>query len=63
MGNFIDVLIGNSFFLIGAILNQNENWRDQMLTHNSNIILSPLKKVTFIAFLLQLFLLLIQIGI
>lgn len=55
-------LIGNSFFTIGLILNQNESGKES-LTQMKNFAANPLEKITWICFLFQLFFLLIEIKL
>jgi hypothetical protein len=51
-------LIGNSLFLIGLILNQNESGKQR-----KRFLSNPLETITWICFLFQLFLLVINLKL
>ena len=55
------LLIINSTFLIGLILNQNEISKDSLTSQNTKIQISPIEQITWISLILQLILLLIKI--
>ena len=57
------ILIVNSFFIIGFILNQNESSKDSIAKKNSSSLSNPFEKITWILLILQLSLLLIKIKI
>ena len=51
----------NSILLIGFILNQNESSKDSITSQKSTSLTNPFEKITWIAVILQLSLLLIKI--
>jgi hypothetical protein len=53
----------NSILLIGFILNQNESSKDSITNQKSTSLSNPFEKLTWIAVILQLSLLLIKIKI
>jgi len=55
------ILIVNSLFIIGFILNQNESSKDSIAKQNSSSLSNPFEKITWILLILQLGLLLIKI--
>lgn len=57
------LLILNSIFLIGLILNQNDNTKDSISTQKSSSLTNPLEKITWFSLILQLNLLLIKIKL
>jgi hypothetical protein len=57
------LLLGNSFLTITLILNQNDSAKDSTSVQNSTSSSNPFEKFTWICFLIQLILLLIQIKI
>jgi preprotein translocase subunit SecG len=59
----IFIFVINSIFIIGLILNQNENTRDSIITKNSSNLKNPLENITWISLFLQFSLLLIKIKI
>ncbi len=63
INSFTLILLINSIFLIGLILNQNDSTKDSSSNQNSRSSLNPLEKFTWIGLIIQLILLLIQIKI
>ena len=63
INSFTLILLINSIFLIGLILNQNESTKDSSSNQTSRSSLNPLEKFTWIGLIIQLILLLIQIKI
>ena len=63
INSFTLILLVNSVFLIGLILNQNDSTKDTSSNQISRSSLNPLEKFTWIGLILQLILLLIQIKI
>ena len=65
MGEIISpltIIVGiNSILLIGFILNQNESSKDSITNQKSSSLTNPFEKLTWIAVILQLSLLLIKI--
>ena len=65
MGEIISpltIIVGiNSILLIGFILNQNESSKDSITSQKSTSLSNPFEKITWIAVILQLSLLLIKI--
>lgn len=61
MNPFSFFLVGNSFLILGLILNQNDTTKDSTKNPSSN--LSPFEKITWIGLFLQFFLLLMQTKI
>lgn len=60
----LTIIVGiNSILLIGFILNQNESAKDSITNQKSTSLSNPFEKVTWIAVILQLSLLLIKIKI
>jgi hypothetical protein len=59
--NFI--LLINSILIIGLILNQNESTKDSVNKQTQNSSVNPFEKVTWIALIIQLLLLLIKVKI
>ena len=60
--NFLTlILLVNSLLLIGFILIQNESSKDSVTSQNTSSSTNPFEKLTWIAFILQLSLLLIKI--
>ena len=58
----LTVILGiNSILLIGFILNQNESSKDAITSQKSTSLSNPFEKLTWIAIILQLSLLLIKI--
>ena len=58
----LGLIIGiNSILLIGFILNQNESSKDSITSQKSTSLTNPFEKITWIAVILQLSLLLIKI--
>ena len=58
----LTVILGiNSILLIGFILNQNESSKDSITSQKSTSLTNPFEKITWIAVILQLSLLLIKI--
>jgi preprotein translocase subunit SecG len=58
----LTVILGiNSILLIGFILNQNESSKDSITNQKSTSLSNPFEKLTWIAVILQLSLLLIKI--
>jgi preprotein translocase subunit SecG len=55
------LLILNSLLIIGFILTQNESAKDLVANQNSSSSKNPFENFTWIAFFLQLFLLLIKV--
>jgi len=55
------ILSINSILLIGFILNQNESSKDSITNQKSSSLTNPFEKLTWIAVILQLSLLLIKI--
>ena len=55
------ILVINSIVLIGFILNQNESSKDSITNQKSTSFTNPFEKLTWIALILQLSLLLIKI--
>lgn len=63
INSFTLILLINSTFLIGLILNQNDSAKDNSSNQTSRSSLNPLEKFTWIGLVIQLILLLIQIKI
>jgi preprotein translocase subunit SecG len=63
INSFTLVLLINSTFLIGLILNQNESTKDSSSNQTSRSSLNPLEKFTWIGLSIQLILLLVQTKI
>lgn len=63
INSFTLVLLINSTFLIGLILNQNESTKDSSSNQMSRSSLNPLEKFTWIGLSIQLILLLVQTKI
>jgi preprotein translocase subunit SecG len=63
INSFTLILLINSIFLIGLILNQNDSTKDSSSNQTSRSSLNPLEKFTWIGLIIQLILLLIQIKI
>lgn len=63
INSFTLVLLINSTFLIGLILNQNESIKDSSSNQTSRSSLNPLEKFTWIGLSIQLILLLVQTKI
>jgi len=58
----LTLIVGiNSILLIGFILNQNESSKDSITNQKSSSLTNPFEKLTWIAVILQLSLLLIKI--
>ena len=58
----LGLIVGiNSILLIGFILNQNESSKDSITSQKSTSLSNPFEKLTWIALILQLSLLLIKI--
>ena len=58
----LGLIVGiNSILLIGFILNQNESSKDSITNQKSTSLSNPFEKLTWIALILQLSLLLIKI--
>ena len=58
----LTIIVGiNSILLIGFILNQNESSKDSITNQKSTSLSNPFEKLTWIALILQLSLLLIKI--
>ena len=58
----LGLIVGiNSILLIGFILNQNESSKDSITSQKSTSLTNPFEKITWIAVILQLSLLLIKI--
>ena len=56
-----NLVIANSFFLIGSILNQNESPKDVVSGQYASVIDTPLKKLTLLSIITQMGLLVNQI--
>lgn len=63
INSFTLVLLINSTFLIGLILNQNESTKDSSSNQTSRSSLNPLEKFTWIGLSIQIILLLVQTKI
>ena len=63
INSFTLILLINSIFLIGLILNQNDSTKGSSSNQHSRSSLNPLEKFTWIGLIIQLILLLIQIKI
>lgn len=63
INSFTLVLLINSTFLIGLILNQNESTKDSSSNQTSRSSLNPLEKFTWIGLSIQLILLLVKTKI
>lgn len=63
INSFTLILLINSTFLIGLILNQNDSAKDNSSNQTSRSSLNPLEKFTWVGLVIQLILLLIQIKI
>jgi preprotein translocase subunit SecG len=57
------ILLINSLFLIGLILNQNENTKESVTKQNQNSSSNPLERITWVCVLAQLFLLVVKVKI
>ena len=57
------ILLINSLFTIGLILNQNENTKDSTNKQNQSSAVNPLETITWICVILQLVLLLVKVKI
>lgn len=63
INSFTLILLINSIFLIGLILNQNDSAKDSSSNQTSRSLLNPLEKFTWVGLIIQLILLLIQLKI
>jgi preprotein translocase subunit SecG len=63
INSFTLILLINSIFLIGLILNQNDSTKDSSSNQTSRSLLNPLEKFTWVGLIIQLILLLIQLKI
>lgn len=57
------ILVINSIFIIGLILNQNENRKDVTNKKNESSSPNPLERITWIAISIQLIFLLVKVKI
>jgi uncharacterized protein with PQ loop repeat len=57
------ILLINSLFTIGLILNQNENTKDSTNKQNQSSSSNPLEKITWISVIFQFILLLVKVKI
>jgi hypothetical protein len=63
MNLFPFLLVSNSFFTIGLILNQNESKKDPSDKQNSSSASSPFEKATWFGLFFQFFFLVLQMKI
>ena len=65
MTEFLDdlnvILLINSIFLIGLILNLNESTKDSLNKQNQSSVFNPLEKLTWVCLFLQMALLVIKV--
>lgn len=57
------ILVINSLFIVGLILNQNENRKDSTNKKNQNSSPNPLEKITWISVIIQFIFLLVKVKI
>jgi preprotein translocase subunit SecG len=63
MSPFNLILLINSIFTVGLILNQNESTKDSTNKQNQSSASNPLENITWICVILQLILLLVKVKI
>jgi uncharacterized protein with PQ loop repeat len=63
MSPFNLILLINSIFTIGLILNQNENTKDSANKQNQTSSVNPFEKLTWISVIFQFVLLLVKVKI
>jgi len=63
INSFTLILLVNSVFLIGLILNQNETTKDSLTKQTSKSSSNPLEKITWACLIIQLILLLLKTKI
>jgi len=61
--SFSYLILGNSVLLVIFILNQNESGKDSNNTQISSSVPNPLEQGTWVCFMLQLILLLVQVKL